>query len=74
MDDSQSPEERVKKLIPEKGEAGPQKGSVVSSPFDNDHPTPAFVGQMGNTSRTLNVKPNERSKSKGNLIHHPCRS
>ncbi|GJV16956.1 reverse transcriptase domain-containing protein [Tanacetum coccineum] len=42
----------------------PQKGSVVPFPFDNEHPTSAFVGQTGNTSRTLNIKPNERSESK----------
>ncbi|GJZ12152.1 hypothetical protein Tco_0546911 [Tanacetum coccineum] len=60
MADSQSLKERVKKLIPENGEARPRKWSVVSSPFDNDHPTLAFIGQMGNTSGTLNVKTNER--------------
>ncbi|GJR45966.1 reverse transcriptase domain-containing protein [Tanacetum coccineum] len=61
MADSQSPEEGVKRIMSENGETRPQKGSVVSFPFDNDHPTSAFVGQTGNTSRTLNIKPKERS-------------
>ncbi|GJZ53434.1 reverse transcriptase domain-containing protein [Tanacetum coccineum] len=63
MADSQSPEEGFKKVIPENGEAKPGKRYVVSSPFDNDHPTLALVGQTGNTSKTLNIKPDERSKS-----------
>nr|GEV64528.1 RNA-directed DNA polymerase, eukaryota [Tanacetum cinerariifolium] len=41
----------------------PQRGSVVSFPFDNDYLTSAFVGQTGNTPRALEEKPNKRSES-----------
>ncbi|GKD51523.1 reverse transcriptase domain-containing protein [Tanacetum coccineum] len=46
MADSQSPEEGVKRIMSEKGETRPQRGSVVSFPFDNDHPTSAFVASV----------------------------
>ncbi|GJS67179.1 reverse transcriptase domain-containing protein [Tanacetum coccineum] len=58
---TKSPDEGVKRVMPENRETRPQKGSVVSFPFDNDHPTLAFISQTGNTSRILNIKPNERT-------------
>ncbi|GKE88111.1 hypothetical protein Tco_1565586 [Tanacetum coccineum] len=75
MADSQSPEEGVNRVMPKNRETRPQKGSVVSFPFDNDHPTSAFIGHKGNTSMILNIKPNERTNWSEKFricgFHHP---
>ncbi|GJX47510.1 hypothetical protein Tco_0272700 [Tanacetum coccineum] len=52
MADSQSPEEGVKRIMSDNGETRPQKGSVVSFSFDNDHPTSAFVGVVSGSQFT----------------------
>ncbi|GJR34841.1 hypothetical protein Tco_1210525 [Tanacetum coccineum] len=58
--DSQSPEEGVRRAIPEYEATKPQKGSATSFPPNNDHPTSNFVSQTGNTPKTIKVKPSER--------------
>ncbi|GJX05692.1 hypothetical protein Tco_0191608 [Tanacetum coccineum] len=64
MTDSQSPEEAVRRAIPEYGATKPQKGSATSFPPNNDHPTLIFVSQTGNTPKTIKVKPSKRSELK----------
>ncbi|GJR86011.1 hypothetical protein Tco_0210022 [Tanacetum coccineum] len=60
MTDSQSPEERVRREIPEYRVTRPQKVSVTSFLPNNDHPTSTFVSQIGSTSRKINLNPYER--------------
>ncbi|GKC09956.1 reverse transcriptase domain-containing protein [Tanacetum coccineum] len=60
MTDSQSPEEGVRREIPEYKATKPQKGSATSFPPNNDHPTLTFDSQTGNTPKTIKVKPSER--------------
>ncbi|GJR89567.1 hypothetical protein Tco_0213578 [Tanacetum coccineum] len=62
MTDSQSPEERVRRVIPEYRVVRPRKGSATSFPLNNDHPPSTFVSQTRNTSRTINRKPNKNPK------------
>ncbi|GJV28927.1 hypothetical protein Tco_1385375 [Tanacetum coccineum] len=62
MTDSQSPEEGVRRAIPEYRVTRSQKGSATPFPPNNDHPTSTFVSQTGNTSKTIKVKPSERQK------------
>nr|GEV24413.1 hypothetical protein [Tanacetum cinerariifolium] len=64
MADSQSSEEGVKRITTESEETRPQRGSVIPFLSNNDHPTSAFVSQTRNTSRTMNIKPNERPELK----------
>ncbi|GJX11132.1 hypothetical protein Tco_0200991 [Tanacetum coccineum] len=63
MTDSQSPEEGVRRAIPEYKVAGLQKGSVTSFPPNNNHPTSTFISQIGSTSRATNINPNEMPES-----------
>ncbi|GKG24695.1 hypothetical protein Tco_0395323 [Tanacetum coccineum] len=60
MTDSQSPEEGVRREIPEYRVTRRQKGSVTSFPPNNDHPTSTFVRQTGSTSRNININLNLR--------------
>ncbi|GJU55654.1 reverse transcriptase domain-containing protein [Tanacetum coccineum] len=63
MTDSQSPEEGVRRAIPEYRVAGLQKGSVTSFPPNNNQPTSTFISQIGSTSRATNINPNEMPES-----------
>ncbi|GJT11803.1 hypothetical protein Tco_0858845 [Tanacetum coccineum] len=60
MTDSQSPKEGVKRVIPEFRVTGTHPWSVASFPPGNGHPSTTLVSQIGNTSRTVDIKPNKR--------------
>ncbi|GJV54203.1 hypothetical protein Tco_1449944 [Tanacetum coccineum] len=60
MTDSQSPEEGIRRVLLEFRVTGPHSWSVASFPPNNGHPFPTFISQIGNTSRTINIKPNKR--------------
>nr|GEV45994.1 reverse transcriptase domain-containing protein [Tanacetum cinerariifolium] len=68
--DSQSPKEGVRRVLPEFRVTRPHPWLIASFSPDNNHPSPTLVSQIGNTSRTINIKPN---KSPG-LEKKPCLS
>nr|GEW85722.1 hypothetical protein [Tanacetum cinerariifolium] len=59
---AESPEEGVRRAIPEYGATKLQKGSATSFPPNNDHPTLTFVSHTRNTPKTIKEKPSERPK------------
>ncbi|GKB85274.1 hypothetical protein Tco_0957546 [Tanacetum coccineum] len=52
--------EGVRRVLPEFRVTGPHPWPVASFPPHKGHPSPTFVSQIGNTSRTINIKPNKR--------------
>ncbi|GJS13017.1 hypothetical protein Tco_0407489 [Tanacetum coccineum] len=64
MTDSQSPKEGVRRVILEFRVMGPHPWSVASFPPGNGHPSTTLVSQIGNTSRTFDIKPNKRPRLK----------
>ncbi|GJZ83616.1 reverse transcriptase domain-containing protein [Tanacetum coccineum] len=64
MTDSQSPEEGVRRVLPELRVSKPHSWSIASFPPYDGRPSTTLASQKRNTSRTINMKLNKRPRLK----------